>query len=217
MGLATADVGLVAVFGFSRLSRPRIRSTYDRELEHHGGTEGTAAAEAIFGADSRAVIEMLRLSREGLLKIDMTSLAVLSIDDLLTSLGLGEADRVDWYRERVTARTTTGDEYRRRKDVLRGLLGDPEHIRSQPGDDALTRVLAARRNELHPIIQRLDTLTAAKELSQSRSMLLRSYVHMHCNRLPAGDRSIEEQVLGLLARMRYGLKQAPYSRAGPRS
>jgi hypothetical protein len=53
---------------------------------------------------------MLRLSREGLLKIDMTSLAVLSIDDLLASLGLGEADRVDWYRERVTARTTTGDE-----------------------------------------------------------------------------------------------------------
>ena len=73
--------------------------TYDRELERYGGTAGTAAAEAIFGADSRAVIDMLRLSREGLLGMDLTSLAVFSIDDLLAGLGASEAERVDWYRE----------------------------------------------------------------------------------------------------------------------
>jgi thiopeptide-type bacteriocin biosynthesis protein len=185
--------------------------TYDRELERYGGTAGTAAAEAVFGADSRAVIEMLRLSREGLLGMDLTSLAVLSIDDLLTGLGASEAERVDWYRERASSRTVAGDEYRRRKDALRGLLGDPEQIRNQPGGDALARVLAARRNELEPIARRLDALTAAQELSQPKSMLFRSYVHLHCNRLLAGDRSAEEQVLGLLARTRYGLKQAPYS------
>jgi len=184
--------------------------TYDRELERYGGTAGTAAAEAVFGADSRAVIEMLRLSREVLLEMDLTSLAVLSIDDLLTGLGASEAERVDWYRERASSRTVAGDEYRRRKDGLRGLLGDPEHIRTQPGGDALARVLAARRNELEPIARRLDALTAAQELSQPKSMLFRSYVHLHCNRLLAGDRSAEEQVLGLLARTRYGLKQAPY-------
>jgi lantibiotic biosynthesis protein len=185
--------------------------TYDRELERYGGTAGTAAAEAVFGADSRAVIEMLRLSREGLLGMDLTSLAVFSIDDLLTGLGASEAERVDWYRERASSRSVAGDEYRRRKDTLRGLLGDPEQIRTQPGGDALARVLAARRNELEPIARRLDALTAAQELSQSKSMLFRSYVHLHCNRLLAGDRSAEEQVLGLLARTRYGLKQAPYS------
>ena len=65
--------------------------TYDRELERYGGPEGTAAAEAILGADSRAVIEMLRISRGGLLELDMTSLTVLSIDDFLT--GLGASDR----------------------------------------------------------------------------------------------------------------------------
>jgi hypothetical protein len=75
--------------------------TYDRELERFGGTAGTAAAEAIFGADSRAVIEMLRLSRDGLLGIDMTFLAVLSVDGLLTGLGSSEAERLDWYRDRV--------------------------------------------------------------------------------------------------------------------
>jgi lantibiotic biosynthesis protein len=156
------------------------------------------------------VIDMLRLSRESLLGMDLTSLAVFSIDDLLTGLGASEAERVDWYRERVSSRAIAGDEYRRRKDVLRGLLGDPEQIRNQSGGDALARVLAARRNELETIGRRLDALIAAQQLSQPKSMLFRSYVHLHCNRLLAGDPSAEEQVLGLLARTRYGLKQAPY-------
>ena len=185
--------------------------TYDRELERYGGTAGTAAAEAVFGADSRAVIEMLRLSRGGLLELDMTSLAVLSIDNLLAGLGASEAECLAWYRERVASRTTAGEEYRRRKELLRRLLGDPEQIRNQPGGDALLRVLGARRDALEPIGRHLDRLTEAGELSQPKAILFRSYVHLHCNRLLAGDRSAEEQFLGLLARTRYGLQQAPYT------
>jgi thiopeptide-type bacteriocin biosynthesis protein len=185
--------------------------TYEREVERFGGTAGTASAEAIFGADSRAVIEMLRLSRKGLLETDMTSLAILSIDELLAGLGLSEAERLAWYRERVSSRSTAGDDYRRRKEPLRRLLGDPEYIRGAPGGDALVRVLAVRSADLAEIGRRLDALTAAGELSQPKSVLLRSYVHLHCNRLLAGDPSAEEQVLGLLARTRYGLQQAPYT------
>jgi thiopeptide-type bacteriocin biosynthesis protein len=185
--------------------------TYDREVERFGGTAGTMAAEAIFGADSRAVIEMLRLSRGGLLELAMTNLAVLSIDNLLAGLGASEAERVAWYRERVSSRTTAGEEYRRRKEVLRRLLGDPEQIRAQPGGDALARALAARTDRVVAIGQRLDTLIVSGELVQPKSRLYSSYVHLHCNRLLAGDRLAEEQVLGLLARTRYGLQQAPYS------
>jgi thiopeptide-type bacteriocin biosynthesis protein len=185
--------------------------TYDRELERYGGIEGTMAAEAVFGADSRAVIEMLRLSRGGLLDLDLTSLAVLSIDNLLAGLGASEGERAAWYRERVASRKTAGEEYRRRKEGLRRLLGDPEQIRAQPGGDALVRALAARTDRVVAIGQRLDTLIMAGELAQPKSSLYSSYIHLHCNRLLSGDRLAEEQVLGLLARTRYGLTQAPYS------
>src|SRR5262249_13060266 len=154
---------------------------------------------------------MLRLSREGLLGVDITALAVLSIDKLLTGLGASETERVDWHRQRVSSRTVASDEYRRRKDILRSLLDDPEHIRSEPGGDALTQVLAARSSDLAAIAQRLEALAAAGVLSQPKSMLFSRYVHLHCNRLLAGDRSAEELVLSLLARTRYGLTQAPYS------
>jgi thiopeptide-type bacteriocin biosynthesis protein len=188
--------------------------TYEREVERFGGTAGVAAAEALFFADSRAVIEMLRLSRGGLLDLDMTLLAVLSIDDLLAGLGASEAERVAWYRERVVSRTMAGDEYRRRKEALRRLLGDPDHLQSQRGGDALARVLAARRDDLARVGHELSALASAGELSQSKSALLRSYAHLHCNRLLAGDRAAEEQILALLNRARYGLSQAPYRSVG---
>jgi thiopeptide-type bacteriocin biosynthesis protein len=182
--------------------------TYDREIERFGGTAGTAASEAIFGADSRAVIEMLRLARGGLLPMDMTSLAVLSIDDLLAGLGSSEAS-LNWYREKGTLRPVAGDEYRQRKAVLRRLLGDPEQIQSQPGGDALCRILAARRRELSRIGLRLDALATTGELSRPKSTLVRTYVHLHYNRLLAGNRSSEDQTLELLGRTRHGLGQAP--------
>lgn len=181
--------------------------TYEREVERFGGSEGIIAAEAVFGADSRAVLEMLRLSQRNLLELDMTSLAVVSIDDLLAALGLSEAERLVWYRERVASRSTASDDYRRRQQSLRRLLGDAEAVRSESGGDALMRILARRAEALAEPGGRLDTLAAAKRLSQPKHALLRSYVHLHCNRLLAGDRAGEEQVLALLARARYGLAQ----------
>jgi thiopeptide-type bacteriocin biosynthesis protein len=185
--------------------------TYERELERFGGAAGTALAEAIFGVDSRAVIEMLRLKHGGLLKIDNTSLAVLSLDDLLAGLGLNEEERVEWCREAVTSRSLASEEYRLRKDTLRLLLGDPEYIRDERGGDALARVLMERKVQLVRIGGQLDMLLASEELSQPKNVLLRSYVHLHCNRLLGIDRSAEQQALALLARARYGLCQAPLS------
>ena len=61
----------------------------------------------------------------------------LSIDNLLAGLGVNEAERVAWYRERVALRTTAGEEYRRRKEVLRRLLGDFRWGRNQRLEDLL--------------------------------------------------------------------------------
>jgi thiopeptide-type bacteriocin biosynthesis protein len=184
--------------------------TYDREIERFGGTAGTAAAEAIFGADSRAVIEMLRLLRAGLLDMDMTSLAVLSIDSLLAGLGSSEASLV-WYREKVTSRKAAGEECRR-KTNLRHLLGDPEQLRSHPGGAALAQVLATRRDDLATISSKLDALAAANELFQPRSAFVRTCVHLHCNRLLGANQLTEVQILDLLGRTRQALEQAPFSR-----
>jgi len=39
--------------------------------------------------------------------------------------GLGEAERLAWYRARLPSKGTSGEEYRRRQADLRALLADP--------------------------------------------------------------------------------------------
>jgi len=183
--------------------------TYEREVERYGGAEGMSLAESIFGADSRFAVEALRLSRNGLLTIDMTELAILSMDDLLAGLGADQAQRLTWYQQRAPSRNTSGKEYRRRQAALRALVGDPGHLRQQPGGDALARALAARRDELSSPAKRLNKLAETKKLSQPLSVLFRSYVHLQCNRLLGGGSTEEDQIIGLLQRTQYGLSQAP--------
>jgi lantibiotic biosynthesis protein len=190
--------------------------TYDREVERYGGVSGTAAAEALFAADSRAVAELLYLDQQGTLGMDRTTLAVLSIDDLLAGLGLTEADRLKWYRERVVSRHETGPDYRQRKGILRALLGNPQKLQTESGGEAIEQAFAARQAGLAPVARRLGELAQRGELGQPRAMLYQSFVHMHCNRLLGSGQATEEQALGLLLRTREGLDKAPLQRLARR-
>lgn len=183
--------------------------TYERELERYGGAAGTTAAEALFAADSRAVVELLKLSQQGESEIDRTTLAVLSIDDLLAGIGLAEAERLQWYRDRVISKQQSGPEYRQRQATLRALLGVPEQLCREPGGAAIARIFAARRQALASVRQRLDALAEAEELGQPIRALCRSFVHLHCNRLLGAGWPTEEQALGLLLRTREGVDRAP--------
>ncbi|UPJ53443.1 lantibiotic dehydratase [Bradyrhizobium sp. 200] len=185
--------------------------TYERELERYGGTGGMAAAEAAFGADSRAVVDLLRLNDRQLVEMDRTTLAVLSIDRFLEGLGFHAKQRTDWCRNRAKSRIDGGQDYRNRKNVLRQLLGDPDYVVAQRGGDALERLLSTRSVQLAPTRDRLSDLEQAGTLSQPINELLISYIHLHCNRLLASDRTQEDRVIELLGRARLSLDQAPLS------
>jgi lantibiotic biosynthesis protein len=188
--------------------------TYDREVERYGGVAGTEVAEELFAVDSRAVAELLYLDQQRLLEMDRTTLAILSVDDLLAGLGLAEAERLQWYRGQVASRHETGPEYRQRKATLRSLLGDPQQLLAQPGGKAVAQVFAARREALVPVAQHLDALAKRGELGQQRTKLYQSFIHLHCNRLLANSGPMERRLLGLLLRTREGLDRAPLQRLG---
>jgi thiopeptide-type bacteriocin biosynthesis protein len=190
--------GRITKFGFD---------TYERELERFGGPDGTEAAESGFAADSRAVVDLLRLHRRGVIDLDLTTLAVVSVDELLSGLGLSPSQRQAWSRDHTGANAPGGDEYRAAKGLLRRLLGDPDRLRDEPGGDAVAQVLATRHAALVGVRRRLDDLAGAGRLSQPIDALLGSFVHLHCNRLLGGELAAEALTLGLLARTRYGLER----------
>ena len=156
--------------------------TYDRELERYGGEQATAVAEAVFGADSRAVADLLELAARSPASLDRTTVAVLSVDELLAGLGLGAAERLAWYREAVTSRHESGDEYRRRGDELRRLVGDPGAV-----DEPVRRVLASRRAALDPLAGQLRALAAEGRLGRPLTRALQE-LRAPALQSPARDR-----------------------------
>jgi len=182
--------------------------TYDREIERYGGPAGIAVAEAVFTADSPAVIDALTNLRKRT-SLDRLTLAVVSIDDLLASIGLSEIERLNWYKGRVTSRRASGNEFRERKTTLRSLLGALDGLAGMAGGPELARIFAERRRSLAPIAGRFAELDKHHELTKARETILSSIVHMHCNRLVSADWTIEEPALGLLLRVRQSLKESP--------
>ena len=185
--------------------------TYEQEVERFGGLRGMTASEAVFSADSRSAVGLLRYLRTKLWPHDQTIFLALSIDDLLYGLGLSETDRLGWYRRQATpGGQDLGSEYRQRKSALRSLLGQPEKFLStQPGGVQIASVLEGRRKALSPIVQGLRRLADQGVLSQSLDTLFASFVHLHVNRLAGLDSQSEQRVLSLLLRTREGLEKAP--------
>jgi thiopeptide-type bacteriocin biosynthesis protein len=175
-----------------------VFDTYDREVERYGGADGIAAAEALFSADSRAVVDLLACAP----RVDRTLLTVLTIDDLLDALGLDDAARLAWLKQAATSRKEVGQEYRvRRKHLITALL-DPARL-----DASITDLLALRRTSITQVVRLLVEIEAAHALMQPLSKLYSSYVHMHCNRLSV-DQVGEARLLGLLVRAREEIAHA---------
>jgi thiopeptide-type bacteriocin biosynthesis protein len=188
---------------------------YEREVERYGGPDAIRVAESIFAADSTAVPQMLELSRAELSTIDRETLAIVSIDDLLASVGLGEDQRLAWYRENASLSRADGQQYRQRQALLRRLLGSSGALAAEPGGRALERILRSRGESLAGVPGQLDALEQRDALEQPISALCASHVHLHCNRLLGGEAAIELRVLQLLRRTREGLARAPLDRERP--
>ena len=188
--------------------------TYEREVERYGGPAGVAWAEAFFAVDSASIAELFGKLSSGA-GADRLALLAVSVDRLLADLGLDAADRLDWAKRQVTSRHVSGDEYRERKTMLRSWFSPLQ------GGDAwppwLSGWLDSRGRLLSALRERWAELLRQERLSVSRDFMLRSLVHMHCNRFAGVDRSAEEKVLGVLLRLRESLLKAPAAAASAAS
>jgi thiopeptide-type bacteriocin biosynthesis protein len=166
--------------------------TYEREVERYGGPDGMIMAESLFAADSRAVTALLNHSRT----MDPTTVAVASIDNLLSSVGLDEAGRREWLRTMPKPPKAVTTEYRARRKALVSVLTEPDRL-----PDPIAQALADRRQAMKPTAMRLGELDSQGALDKPLPQLCTSYVHMHCNRL-GNDPHNEARLLGLLLRTR---------------
>ncbi len=185
-----------------------VIDTYEREIERFGGIAAMAAAEALFAADSQAVVDLLQLQRHPSVGLDRIHLAVMTVDALLDGLGLDTEARFRWCRGRLSSRHAAGEEYRQYKPALRALLDDPARLLQEPDGAAIAGILERLRASGAEYRCRLGDIAARGDLARAPGELHESIVHLHLNRLVDTDRAAEGRVMGLLWRVREGLHRS---------
>jgi thiopeptide-type bacteriocin biosynthesis protein len=176
--------------------------TYERELRRYGGDQGIELSEELFWYDSDAVLGIVRMlsGDEGL--DARWRLTLHGIDGLLDDFGFDVERRRAWARTcrdgfahefdvDGAAKRALGERYRAERKALEELLELEEG-----GDHPLAsgvELLRERSRRLAPVVERL--LEREQRLSVSLDGLLRSYAHMHANRLLRGAHRAQELVL----------------------
>jgi thiopeptide-type bacteriocin biosynthesis protein len=184
---------------------------YEREIERYGGEAATGAAERLFWADSAATAAALDLLRRGDGTVPpLPHLALLTVDDLVSTLGLDD-DAVArlCVADSISPRETSAA-FRDGKQTLQTLLLN--HRRGAgiaAHGSELERILTVRRDAVAMVAEALHALDRASMLAVPLETLARSYIHLHCNRLLGTDVQAERRTLGLLRRLRVSLHHAP--------
>lgn len=172
-----------------------VPSKYRPEWGRYGGRAGMRAAEKIFVASSRSILDFLQL-REAGLETSKVEFALATGEMLLEALGMGREQRDAAFRPFARAGLPADDSgvVASFEKTLAPLLAkaslDPRGYWDE--SQAPLKALAGRfYAALDPVRAEWPALDA--ELTHSLPMLAQSYLHMHYNRL--GLSQLQERLI----------------------
>jgi len=186
-----------------RIARWQL-DTYEREIERYGGAEGMEISEAVFHADSEAVLAALEDLGGDSGAEWRWRLALVGIDRLLDDFRFDLAARRDLMAE---LRRAFGNEFAAGAQLTQQLAQRQRETASElyelltaplSPEHPLAGSIAAldRRSErLAPLVAELRDLASRGALTTSMEELVNSYIHMFVNRLIRSDARRHELVL----------------------
>lgn len=190
------------------LERGEVRrfqlDTYERELERYGGAVAMPLCEAVFQADSEAVLEVVEAFDDDALAEARWKLAVPGMDLLLEGLGLDPEQKLAVLR---TVRDGFAREHRADQKLLRQ-IGDRFRTERASLEAALDRKdgadgplargavpLSRQAERLAPVMADLRRAAERGDLTLPPVDLAPSFRHMHANRLLRSDHRRQELIL----------------------
>jgi thiopeptide-type bacteriocin biosynthesis protein len=190
-----------ALLANGQISRVQV-DTYEREIERYGGVDELRLCEALFCADSAAVVAIL-----GQLEMDdlhaRWQATLLGMATLLDDMALSVAAKLDiarrrrdMYREELRADIPMlrqiGEQFRSQRRRLDELL----HGRAATTTLApVAAILAQRSAATRPLIAELAARVAADERPAALARWAANFMHMHANRMLRGSLRAHELVL----------------------
>jgi thiopeptide-type bacteriocin biosynthesis protein len=179
--------------------------TYEREVERYGGPEGIAAAEALFHADSEAVLTALERLDGDASPDGRWQLALARMDAWIAAFGYTPEQRLALasrlaagfageYSAGRELRVRLGNTFRKHRAAVTRLLSDEPPA----GGDPLARPLATLRSwtqESRGEIDRMRHLAESGRLNTPLVDLVASLMHMSANRILRSEQRAHEVAL----------------------
>ncbi|MEU8569756.1 lantibiotic dehydratase [Streptomyces pathocidini] len=184
--------------------------TYEPETARYGGPEAIAAAEHVFCADSRAVVETLGLLDNGRLPVDPLIVAAAGYVNMACAFFPQQPDEQagaesgahrelpweEWLLHSFPANDAHKEFQRRRHEAIS--IIDPytawAALRAHPGGNALLSLWAQRSRTL---VAYSHALRSSRSAAGAQNQVLSSLFHMHHNRLIGIDPQAEKATLAI--------------------
>ena len=166
--------------------------TYVREVDRYGGPAAIELAEEMFAIDTNAMLSLIEATPGDEGADARWRLAIRSIDDVMTVIGAGDAEKCELYgllrdayqseyRGNPSLEAQIKTRYRKERRELEGLLDASSHEEHwlQPG----LEILESRARRLRPLALELQSLDRDGCLTRSSREVATSLIHMSVNRL----------------------------------
>jgi thiopeptide-type bacteriocin biosynthesis protein len=216
--LSAAFAGHVEAGGVWRIQL----DTYEREVERYGGPAAMLVAEQIFAADSDAALAILAATADDDSGQTAWLACLRGIDRLLDDFALQLPEKLavmtalrDGFGREFNLDTEfqrrLGTKFRKHRAEIEAMLAGEDTAERAP----IAAALAARSEVVAPLAAELHRLRAARAIPEPIHDLVKSYIHMHVNRVLRYAHRAQEVVLyDMLRRHLDGVSARARQRAG---
>lgn len=183
-------------------------NTYEREIEKYGGVKRSRLAEEVFNVDSEIAAGALYAILNRVIPSDIVPLTAFSFDMLLKNLGIIMQKRLYLYN---TWSKDLGRYPRTNfQSDFSAVIYYAEYFQKNPSKN-LFLYRSKRLKHIGREIFYTDKDATAK--NSYDDIILRNYLHMHCNRFIGGQPNLENAVIILLKRYsEYILHKSEYDK-----
>lgn len=184
-----------------------IIDTYFREIERYGGAEAIDIAETFFSLDTLASINTIKII-DKLDDNEKTLVYAVNLVKLIEDCQLSFLEQLELLDSMVSHNENREEFTKLRRDLMNLVNSDSDwkNLRAKPYGGALISCLKIRSEGLKSYMEAIDRAIINNTAFSNKKVIIRSLMHMSCNRIMGVDRKREQEIYALVRHTLYALK-----------
>jgi thiopeptide-type bacteriocin biosynthesis protein len=184
-----------------------VIDSYIREAERYGGANLIDCAEEYFYHDSKLVMSLLTMQRYGNQNLNLDYIGISFIISVFEAFGLSMEEQEQFLSSVANRKNYRKEFQNNRQTIMRAVDSSDDWFDIRPYISApnVYDLINANKQELSKYAQAIFDSDQCGELTSTVSSIVRSVIHMFCNRL-MGNNTWEGKIYSLTLHGVHGLR-----------